>query len=66
MTNLEIAERLTIAETTVKRHLDNIYGKPGVSPRTAAATAAVRSGLISSLLTATRIPIDDEHFVRGA
>jgi len=32
-TNDEIAERLTIASGTVKKHLDNVYAKLGVSGR---------------------------------
>jgi DNA-binding CsgD family transcriptional regulator len=36
-TNLEIAETLWIAPTTVRRHLENIYAKLGVRTRTAAA-----------------------------
>jgi ATP/maltotriose-dependent transcriptional regulator MalT len=46
VTNHDIAERLIIGEATVKRHLDNVYSKLGVSSRTAAATAAMRAGLI--------------------
>jgi DNA-binding CsgD family transcriptional regulator len=34
--NAEIAERLTIAPTTVRKHLENIYAKLGVGTRTAA------------------------------
>jgi DNA-binding CsgD family transcriptional regulator len=37
--NGEIAERLTIAPTTVRKHLENIYAKLGVSTRTAAVAA---------------------------
>lgn len=37
-TNPEIAEILWIAQTTVRRHLENIYAKLGVHTRTAAAT----------------------------
>jgi DNA-binding CsgD family transcriptional regulator len=37
--NADIAERLTIAPTTVRKHLENIYAKLGVSNRTAAIAA---------------------------
>jgi DNA-binding NarL/FixJ family response regulator len=40
-TNAEIAERLWVSPATVKKHLDNIYGKLGVHTRTA-AVAVVR------------------------
>jgi DNA-binding CsgD family transcriptional regulator len=36
-TNAEIGERLHIAPSTVKKHLDNVYAKLGVSRRTGAA-----------------------------
>jgi DNA-binding NarL/FixJ family response regulator len=38
LTNAAIAERLWISPGTVKKHLDNVYGKLGVANRTAAAT----------------------------
>ena len=41
--NAQIAERLTIAPTTVRKHLENIYTKLGVGNRTA-AVAATRLG----------------------
>ena len=35
-TNREVAETLWIAPSTVRKHLDNVYAKLGVSTRTAA------------------------------
>jgi DNA-binding CsgD family transcriptional regulator len=35
-TNIEIAELLWIAPTTVRKHLENVYSKLGVHNRTAA------------------------------
>ena len=46
-TNAEIAERLWVSPATVKKHLDNIYGKLGVHTRTAAA-AVVRGRSLHS------------------
>jgi predicted ATPase/DNA-binding CsgD family transcriptional regulator/transcriptional regulator with XRE-family HTH domain len=45
-TNQEIAAALVISDKTVKRHLDNIFARLGVSSRTAAATLAIRAGLV--------------------
>jgi LuxR family maltose regulon positive regulatory protein len=41
--NAEIASRLCIAPSTVRKHLENIYAKLGVRTRTA-AVARVRRG----------------------
>jgi predicted ATPase/DNA-binding CsgD family transcriptional regulator len=46
VTNQQIAVQLIISEATVKRHIDNVFAKLGVSSRTAAATLALRSGLV--------------------
>ncbi|MGQ0502328.1 MAG: LuxR C-terminal-related transcriptional regulator [Panacagrimonas sp.] len=45
-TNQEIAQQLFLTEGTVKWHLHNLYGKLGVSSRTAALHAAQRAGLM--------------------
>jgi two-component system NarL family response regulator len=45
-TNKEIAEELHVAEFTVKKHVQNIIRKMGVSYRTQAAIVAVKSGLV--------------------
>jgi predicted ATPase/DNA-binding CsgD family transcriptional regulator len=44
-TDRQIAAHLVIAESTVGRHLANIFGKLGVTSRVAAATLALREGL---------------------
>ncbi len=46
MTNKEIAFALDISENTVKTHVKNIFGKLTVSDRTAAATLAIKRGLV--------------------
>jgi len=43
--NREIASELNLAEVTVKKHVQSIIGKLGVSDRTHAAIMAVRMGL---------------------
>lgn len=45
--NKEIASTLIIAEDTVKKHVQSIIAKLGVSDRTQAAVKAVREGLLS-------------------
>lgn len=46
MSNKEIAFALDVSENTVKSHIQNIFGKIGVSDRTSAATTAIRRGLV--------------------
>jgi DNA-binding NarL/FixJ family response regulator len=46
LSNSDIASRLYISQATVKSHLIHIFGKLGVSDRTAAVTAALQRGLI--------------------
>ena len=45
--NAEIGERLTIAIGTVKRHINNIYGKLGAESRTQAVAKARGLGLLT-------------------
>jgi DNA-binding NarL/FixJ family response regulator len=45
-TNREIGRALHISEATVKSHLIHIFGKLGVSDRTAAVTAATERGVL--------------------
>ncbi|HIK14782.1 MAG TPA: response regulator transcription factor [Leptolyngbyaceae cyanobacterium M33_DOE_097] len=47
MSNLEIASALTIAEGTVKFHVNNILGKLRVSDRTQAVLVALRRGIVT-------------------
>jgi len=46
-TNQEIAEKLVIAVSTVKSHINNLYGKLGTNRRTEAIAIARKSGLLS-------------------
>ena len=46
MSNKEIAFALDNAENTIKSHVQNIFGKLGVSDRTSAATQAIKRGLV--------------------
>ena len=46
MTNRAIAQHLTISEKTVARHLSNIFGKLGVSSRSAATAYAYQHNLV--------------------
>ncbi len=46
MSNKEIAFALDVSENTVKSHIQNIFGKIGVSDRTSAATTAIKRGLV--------------------
>jgi DNA-binding NarL/FixJ family response regulator len=49
--NQEIAQRLFLAEQTVKFHLTNVYRKLGVSTRTEAVRAAYDSGVLERPLS---------------
>ena len=46
MANKEIGFALDISENTVKTHVQNIFGKIGVSDRTSAAGVAIKRGLV--------------------
>jgi DNA-binding CsgD family transcriptional regulator len=48
LSNAEIAERLTLAPSTVKTHINNLYGKLGVQSRVRAIRQARTLGLIQA------------------
>jgi DNA-binding NarL/FixJ family response regulator len=48
LSNRQIAERLVVSEHTVHRHVTNILRKLDLPSRTAAATTAMRAGLLES------------------
>lgn len=47
LSNKEIASRIFVSEHTVKKHLNNVYGKLDVSRRTQAVSKARQLGIIS-------------------
>ena len=46
MSNKEIAFALDVSENTTKSHVQNIFGKLGVSDRTSAAAQAIKRGIV--------------------
>ena len=46
LSNRAIADRLVLSEHTVRRHVQNVLAKLGVGSRTAAASRALRDGLL--------------------
>ncbi|MBI2854509.1 MAG: response regulator transcription factor, partial [Chloroflexi bacterium] len=46
LTNAQIAKQLFLAEATVKKYVQSVIGKLGVSDRTQAAIVAVKKGLV--------------------
>lgn len=47
MRNIEVAQRLSITESTVKTHLNNIFQKLGVRDRLELTHYAIRTGLVA-------------------
>jgi DNA-binding NarL/FixJ family response regulator len=45
LTNVEIAERLYVSPTTVKSHINHLFGKAGIRDRAQAINYAYRTGL---------------------
>ncbi|RXZ41716.1 response regulator transcription factor, partial [Agromyces binzhouensis] len=46
LTNRGVAERLSLSEKTIARHLSNIFGKLGIASRAAATAYAYEHGLV--------------------
>jgi DNA-binding CsgD family transcriptional regulator len=53
LSNAEVADELVLSVRTVERHITNLYGKIGASGRAAAATYAVRQGLMDATTPST-------------
>ena len=51
MTNRSIAVELVVSQKTVARHVANIFGKLGVSSRSAATAYAYEHGLVQGAYT---------------
>jgi DNA-binding CsgD family transcriptional regulator len=63
-TNAEIAQLLWLAPSTVRKHLENVYAKLGVSTRTAAVARFL--GLIDAEASPSTLPLSGSHAPRLA
>ncbi len=61
MSNRQIADNLSLAEATVKRHLANLYPKLNVGSRSEAVSKALSEGYISALDVTPTEPKRDER-----
>ena len=46
LSNMQIADQMVVAESTVKKHINHIFGKLGVENRTQALIKARERGLL--------------------
>jgi DNA-binding NarL/FixJ family response regulator len=56
LTTRQVADELVISPKTADRHIQNVYGKVGVSTRGAAALFAIEHGLLVAEAPAPRSP----------